>query len=44
LPHVELDAVALAEIVEPLAIHRTLVEEVILPGIILDESESLIDP
>jgi hypothetical protein len=43
LPHVELDAVTLTQIVESLAIHGTLVKKVLLPGIVLDEPESLID-
>ena len=40
---VELDAVALTQIVEPLAIHGTLVEEIFLPSIVLDEPEAFID-
>ena len=43
LPDVELDAVALTQIVEPLAIHGTLVKKILLPRIVLDEPESLID-
>jgi hypothetical protein len=43
LPHVELDAITLTQIVEALAIHRTLVKKILLPGIVLDEPESLID-
>jgi arsenate reductase len=40
---VELDAIALTKIVEPLAIYGTLVEEIVLPGIVLDEPEPLVD-
>ena len=40
---VELDAVTLAQILEPLAVHRTLVEKVLVPAIILDESKPLIN-
>jgi len=43
LPDIELDAVALAEIVDSFAIHCTLVEEILLPGIVLDEPESLVN-
>ena len=43
LPDVELDAVSLTQIVDSLAIHRTLVKEVLLPRIVLDKAESLID-
>jgi hypothetical protein len=43
LPDVELDAVTLTQIVESLAIHRTLVKKILFPRIVLDEPESLID-
>ncbi len=43
LPDVKLDAVTLAQIVESLAIHRTLVKEVLLPCIVFDEPKSLIN-
>jgi len=43
LPHVELDAVTLTQIVESLAIHRTPMKKILLSGIVLDESESLVD-
>jgi hypothetical protein len=42
LTNVELNAVALAEILEPLSVHCTLVEEVFGPAIVLDEAEPLI--
>jgi hypothetical protein len=44
LPDVEFDAVPLAQIVEALAIHGALVEEVFLPRLVLDESESFVGP
>jgi hypothetical protein len=43
LPDVELDAVTLTQIVESLAIHRTLMKKILLPGIVLDEPKSLVD-
>jgi hypothetical protein len=43
LRHVELDAVTLTQIVESLAIHRTPMKKILLPGVVLDEPESLID-
>lgn len=43
LPDVELDAVALTQIVESLAIHCAFVKKILLPGIVLDEPKSLID-
>jgi hypothetical protein len=43
LADVELDAVTLTQILEPLAIHRTLVEKVFVPSIVLDEPEPLVD-
>jgi hypothetical protein len=42
LPDVELDAVALTQIVEPLAIHRTPMKKILLPCIVPDEPKSLI--
>jgi hypothetical protein len=43
LPDIELDAVTLTQIVESLAIYRTLVKKIFLPRIVLDEPEALID-
>src|SRR5688572_8882101 len=43
LSDIELDAVAFAQILEPLTVDGALVEEVLLPRVVLDESESLID-
>ena len=43
LADVELDAVTLTQIVESLAVHRTLMKEILLPGIVLDEPKSLVD-
>jgi hypothetical protein len=43
LPHVELDAVTLTQIFESLAIHRALMKKILLPGVVLDEPESLMD-
>jgi hypothetical protein len=43
LANVELDAVTLTKILEPLAIHRTLVEEVFVSTIALDEPKPLVD-
>jgi hypothetical protein len=38
----ELDAVTLAQVVEPLAVHGALVEEVFLPRAVLDDTESVV--
>jgi hypothetical protein len=43
LPDIELDAVTLTQIVESLAIDRTLMKKILLPWIVLDEPEALID-
>jgi hypothetical protein len=43
LPDIELDAVTLTQIVEPLAVYRTLVKKILLPCIVLDEPKALID-
>ena len=43
VPDIEFNAVTLTQIVESLAIHRTLVKKILLPGIVLDEPKSLID-
>ena len=43
LANIELDAVTLAQICEPLAIDRTLVKEIVLPRLVLDEPKSLVD-
>ena len=43
LADVELDTVAFAQILEPLAVDGTPMEEVFLPGIVLDEPEPFID-
>jgi hypothetical protein len=43
LADVELDAVTLTQIVESLAIHRTLMKKILLPRIVLDEPKSLVD-
>jgi hypothetical protein len=37
VPDVELDAVAFTQIVNALAIHGTLMEKQILPGVVLDK-------
>jgi len=43
LANVELDAVTLTQILEPLAIHRTLVEKVFVSSIARNEPEPLVD-
>jgi hypothetical protein len=43
LANVELDAVTLAQIREPLAIHRTLVEKVVGSSVGLDEPKPFVD-
>lgn len=43
LSDIELDAVTLAQIVDPLAEDRTLVKKELLPGVILDEPKPLIN-
>jgi hypothetical protein len=43
LANVELDAVTLTQILEPLAIHRTLVEKVFVSSIALNEPKPLVD-
>jgi hypothetical protein len=40
---VELDAVTLTQILEPFAVHRTLMEKVLVPSLALDEPEALVD-
>ena len=42
LTDLELDAVTLAQIVESLAVNGALVEEILFPGIVLDEPETLV--
>ena len=42
LAEIELDAVTLAEVVESLAVHGALMEEVFLPAVVLDEPETLV--
>ena len=37
------NAVTLTQILKPFAVHRTLVEKVLLPSIVLDEPKTLID-
>src|SRR5688572_14968997 len=41
---VELDAITFPQIVDALAVNGTLVEEVVIPTIVLDESKTLVDP
>jgi hypothetical protein len=43
LANVELDAVTLSQILEPLAIHRTLMEKVFVASIALDEPKALVN-
>jgi hypothetical protein len=43
LTNVELDAVTLTQILEPLSIHRTPVEKVFASSIALDEPKPLVD-
>ena len=43
LTNVELDAVTLTQILEPLSIHRTAVEKVFVSSIALDEPKPLLD-
>jgi hypothetical protein len=43
LANLELDAITLTQILEPLAIHRTLMEKVFVSSIVLDEPEPLVD-
>jgi hypothetical protein len=43
LADVELYCVTLPKVLEPLSIHRTLVEEIFLPCVVLDEPKSLIN-
>jgi hypothetical protein len=43
LADIELDAVTFAQIREPFAIHRTLVEEVLVPSVVLDEPEPFVE-
>jgi hypothetical protein len=42
LPDLELDGVALAEVVETFALDRTLMEKVVLPARVLDEPKALV--
>ena len=42
VPDLELDGVAFPEIVEPFALDRTLMEEVVLPTGVLDEPKALV--
>jgi hypothetical protein len=44
LSDIELDTVTLTQIVDPLAVHRTLVKEILLPFVTLDEPKPLINP
>jgi hypothetical protein len=43
LPDLELDAVALAQVGDPFAVDRALMEEVLVAGVILDEAKPLVD-
>ena len=43
MPDVELDAVALTQIVEAFTIDSTPVKEILLPCIVLDEPKSFVD-
>ncbi len=43
LTDIKLDAVTLTQIVESLTLHRTLVKKILLPGIVLDKPESLVN-
>jgi hypothetical protein len=42
VPDLELDGVALAEVVETLALDGTLMEKVVFPASVLDEPEALV--
>jgi hypothetical protein len=43
LPDLELDAVTLAQVVEPFPVHSAPVEEILLPSVVLDKAKTFVD-